>query len=83
MVICCNLFKEEGDELRNTMVMDEDPFTTKLLTFQQEGLEFSPVVATRALLQTLGPSEVRGAIIDGINSNELTFYLCTLPLQSI
>ena len=50
--------QEEGEELRNTMVLDEDPFTTKLLTFQQEGLEFSPVIATRPLLQSLGPSEV-------------------------
>ena len=36
----------------------EDPFTTKLLTLQQDGIDFNPVIANRALLQTLGPGEV-------------------------
>ena len=37
----------------------EDPFTTKLLTFQQDGIDFSPVVASRTLLQSLSPGEVK------------------------
>ena len=41
----------------------EDPFTTKLLTFQQDGIDFSPVVASRNLLQSLSPGEVSSFIV--------------------
>ena len=36
----------------------EDPFTTRLYSFQQEGGTFSPVIATRSVLSSLGPGEV-------------------------
>ena len=36
----------------------EDPFTTRLFSFQQEGAAFSPVIANTAVLQSLGPGEV-------------------------
>jgi len=36
----------------------EDPFTTRLYSFQQDGGTFSPVVASRSVLQSLGPGEV-------------------------
>ena len=36
----------------------EDPFTTRLYSFQQEGGTFSPVIATRSVLSGLGPGEV-------------------------
>ena len=36
----------------------EDPFTTRLFSFQQEGGTFSPVIATRSVLSSLGPGEV-------------------------
>ena len=42
--------EEEGDT--------GDPFTTRLLSFQQEGGSFTPVVATRTVLRSLGPGEV-------------------------
>lgn len=37
---------------------DQDPFTTRLFSFQQDGGTFAPVVASRAVLQSLGPGEV-------------------------
>ena len=49
---------EEENVMRMEENMGEDPFTTKLLTFQQDGIDFSPVVASRALLQSLLPGEV-------------------------
>ena len=36
----------------------QDPFTTRLYSFQQDGGTFSPVVASRSVLQSLGPGEV-------------------------
>ena len=36
----------------------DDPFTTRLFSFQQEGGTFSPVIATRSVLSSLGPGEV-------------------------
>ena len=42
---------EDGDQ-------DQDPFTTRLFSFQQDGGTFAPVVASRAVLQSLGPGEV-------------------------
>ena len=45
--------EDEGDVMRL-----EDPFTTRLLNFQQEGGSFTPVVATRTVLRSLGPGEV-------------------------
>ncbi len=36
----------------------DDPFTTRLLSFQQEGGAFTPVTATRTVLRSLGPGEV-------------------------
>jgi hypothetical protein len=53
--------EEEEDEEGDVMRL-EDPFTTRLLSFQQEGGSFSPVVSTRAVLRSLGPSEVRGGV---------------------
>ena len=49
---------EEENVMRMEENIGEDPFTTKLLTFQQDGIDFSPVVASRALLQSLLPGEV-------------------------
>jgi len=46
----------------------EDPFTTKLLTLQQDGIDFIPVIANRALLQTLGPGEVNSSFLHFIYS---------------
>nr|XP_034307390.1 intraflagellar transport protein 122 homolog isoform X7 [Crassostrea gigas] len=37
---------------------DEDPFSAKPMTFDQEDTEFRPVVVTRSVLQTLSRSEV-------------------------
>ncbi|XP_078340377.1 intraflagellar transport protein 122 homolog isoform X7 [Crassostrea virginica] len=37
---------------------EEDPFSAKLMTFDQEDTEFRPVVVTRSVLQTLSRSEV-------------------------
>ena len=57
--------EDEGvTEEENVMRMeeDEDPFTTKLITFQQDGVDLSPVVASRTLLKSLGPGEVDDAL---------------------
>ena len=35
-----------------------DPFTTRLYSLQQDGGVFSPVVASRSILASLGPGEV-------------------------
>ena len=35
-----------------------DPFTTRLYSLQQDGGVFSPVVASRSVLASLGPGEV-------------------------
>ena len=48
----------------------EDPFTTKLLTLQQDGIDFIPVIANRALLQTLGPGEVNSPSLHFIYSKQ-------------
>ncbi|XP_061187800.1 intraflagellar transport protein 122 homolog isoform X3 [Saccostrea echinata] len=37
---------------------EEDPFSAKLMTFDQEETEFRPVVVTKSVLQTLSRSEV-------------------------
>ena len=52
--------KEDEDE--NVLILGDgsgqDPFTTRLFSFQQDGAAFSPVIASRAVLQSLGPGEV-------------------------
>ena len=51
--------EEEGENvLRLNPEEEEDPFTTRLFSFQQEGGTFSPVIATRSVLSGLGPGEV-------------------------
>jgi hypothetical protein len=49
---------EDEDEEEGDVMQVEDPFTTRLLNFQQEGGSFTPVVATRTVLSSLGPGEV-------------------------
>ena len=57
-------WREDGEEnvLRlnpeEELGAGEDPFTTRLFSFQQEGGTFSPVIATRSVLSGLGPGEV-------------------------
>ena len=52
--------EEEGENVLrlNPEEEEEDPFTTRLFSFQQEGGTFSPVIATRSVLSGLGPGEV-------------------------
>ena len=54
-------WKEEQDNVLTLGDGDDsgqDPFTTRLYSFQQDGGTFSPVVASRSVLQSLGPGEV-------------------------
>ncbi|XP_069142693.1 intraflagellar transport protein 122 homolog isoform X2 [Argopecten irradians] len=37
---------------------DDDPFTAKLMSFEQGGTDFSPVVVTKSVLQSMSRSEV-------------------------
>ena len=52
--------EDEGENVLrlNPEEEEEDPFTTRLFSFQQEGGTFSPVIATRSVLSGLGPGEV-------------------------
>lgn len=53
---------EERDNLLTLGDTEEgdtgDPFTTRLYSLQQDGGVFSPVVASRSVLASLGPGEV-------------------------
>jgi hypothetical protein len=55
--------EEDEDEEEADMTRLEDPFTTRLLSFQQEGGAFTPVIAGRAVLRSLGPGEVNIALL--------------------
>ena len=54
--------EEREEEGENVLTLGddggEDPFTTRLFSFQQDGAAFSPVIASRSVLQSLGPGEV-------------------------
>ena len=67
--------EEEEDVMRLGEETANDPFTTKLLTFHQDGLDFTPVVATRALLQSLAPGEVRIVLLQSLAPGEVRIIL--------
>ena len=68
--------EEEQEAEENVMrVGEEDPFTTKLMTFQQDGVDLSPVVASRSLLKSLGPGEVLHSHIFSDFLHNI-FYVC-------
>ena len=57
--------KTQDEERDNMLTLGDtedgdtgDPFTTRLYSLQQDGGVFSPVVASRSILASLGPGEV-------------------------
>ena len=53
-------WEDGGDDNVLTLGDDasEDPFTTRLYSFQHDGGSFTPVIASRNVLRSLGPGEV-------------------------